>query len=475
MVIATAPPTGEAALERCLQLAAALGVARDQIGRFLRYGYIPQPKQLEFHAACRLADQADGPIKIAYGGARGPGKSHASFTQLALDDCQRQPGLKALFLRKIGKSARESFVDLVGKTLPYINHSANVAQGRVEFPNGSVIITGNYRTESDIEKYLGLEYDVIVIEEVTQLSQARIDMLEGSLRTSKPNWRPRMYYTTNPGGVGHVWFKEMFVRPWRAGRETLTRFIQGTYLDNAFLNPEYRAYLERLTGVLGRMWREGDWDISAGAFFTTWDYERHTIKPLWDKAPHGLDVWLSLDYGFSHPTAVYWHAKRGSQILTFAEHVASRWLVAQHARRIHQISDQYGRNAGELVIVAGHDAFSQRGDKQGRTVAEQYAEEGLTLTRANIDRLSGAAEMLRRLGNPEAGIDPTWQITRNCRRLIETIPAMQTDPKRPEDVLKVDADTEGLNGDDPYDSARYGLMYRDEGQAGRGLGTTGRR
>jgi hypothetical protein len=52
---------------------------------------------------------------------------------------------------------------------------------------------------------------------------------------------------------------------------------------------------------------------------------------------------------------------------------------------------------------------------------------------------------------------------------------MQTDPKRPEDVLKVDADTEGLNGDDPYDSARYGLMYRDEGQAGRGLGTTGRR
>lgn len=35
---------------------------------------------------------------------------------------------------------------------------------------------------------------------------------------------------------------------------------------------------------------------------------------------------------------------------------------------------------------------------------------------------------------------------------------MQNDPHRVEDVLKVDADPEGRNADDPYDSARYGLM-----------------
>jgi phage terminase large subunit len=66
--------------------------------------------------------------------------------------------------------------------------------------------------------------------------------------------------------------------------------------------------------------------------------------------------------------------------------------------------------------------------------------------------------MLRRLGNAEAGIEPTWLIWDTCPRLVETIPAMQHDPHRVEDVLKVDADPEGKNGDDPYDGARYGIM-----------------
>jgi hypothetical protein len=35
---------------------------------------------------------------------------------------------------------------------------------------------------------------------------------------------------------------------------------------------------------------------------------------------------------------------------------------------------------------------------------------------------------------------------------------MQHDPRRQEDVLKVDADINGEGGDDEYDSARYGLM-----------------
>ena len=46
-----------------------------------------------------------------------------------------------------------------------------------------------------------------------------------------------------------------------------------------------------------------------------------------------------------------------------------------------------------------------------------------------------------------------------CARLIECLPSLQRDPNRPEDVLKVDTDDDGLGGDDAYDDARYGLMY----------------
>ncbi len=42
-----------------------------------------------------------------------------------------------------------------------------------------------------------------------------------------------------------------------------------------------------------------------------------------------------------------------------------------------------------------------------------------------------------------------------CGHLTETLPAMQYDPNRPEDVLKVDADEDGVGGDDSADALRY--------------------
>ncbi len=38
---------------------------------------------------------------------------------------------------------------------------------------------------------------------------------------------------------------------------------------------------------------------------------------------------------------------------------------------------------------------------------------------------------------------------------METLPALQHDPNRPEDVLKVDADEDGVGGDDAADCLRY--------------------
>jgi len=434
----------------------------DQLRRFLDVDAIPLPWSLPFHAAARAADHAGEPDEIAIGGARGPGKTHAAFVQAAIDDCQRRDDLQVLYLRKVGKAAKESIDRLARKLLKRIDYRPNWQAGVIVFPGtGSKIIVANFQNESDIDKYLGLEYDEILIEEATQLSEIKITQIRGSLRTSRPDWRPRIYYTTNPGGVGHQWFVKKFVKPWRRGEEGITRFFPASYKDNPFLDESYIRYLEGLTGVLGRMWRDGDWDVGAGQFFTNWDYKKHVLRPF--DIPQHWPVWASFDYGFSHPTAVCWHAANGNIIYTVAEHVAPRWLVPQHAARIKEISSETSylrRPVAQLrAIVAGHDAFANRGDKQGKTIAQQYAEEGLTLTKANVNRIGGAAEMLARLGNTEAGIEPTWYIFDTCTRLIETIPAMLSDPNRAEDVLKQDADIEGEGGDDAYDSARYGIMY----------------
>jgi phage terminase large subunit len=46
-------------------------------------------------------------------------------------------------------------------------------------------------------------------------------------------------------------------------------------------------------------------------------------------------------------------------------------------------------------------------------------------------------------------------IHRRCARLLECLPSLQHDPNRPEDVLKVDANEDGIGGDDAADTLRY--------------------
>lgn len=455
-------------LETALRTARDSGMPPDQIKVFLEHNYIPQPKQMRFHALARQADRPGAPDRIAIGGARGPGKSHAIMAQITVDDCQRYPGLDVLFLRKVGKSGKESLDKLRRKTFLHVPHDWNRNTGVVHFTNGSSLIVGNFNNEGDIDKYLGIEYDIIAIEEWTQLSEAKVQRLEGSLRSSKPGWRPRMYTSTNPGGIGHAAFKRIYVTPYRNSTEQngRTRFIPAGYKDNAFLDAGYIQYLESLTGLLGRMWRDGDWDVGAGMYFTNWNHETHVITPF--PIGHNWPVWLSFDYGFAHPTAVYWHTRDGDGTLyTIAEHTQSRWLVPQHAARMQEISAQLKRPlTPETTVLAGHDVFAKRGDSQDKTIADQYQERGITLTRARIDRLAGAANMLKLLGDPERRIAPTWFVFSNCVQLIDTIPAMLSDPHRPEDVLKVDADEEGLYGDDPYDSVRYGLFGLSDTKSG---------
>jgi hypothetical protein len=50
---------------------------------------------------------------------------------------------------------------------------------------------------------------------------------------------------------------------------------------------------------------------------------------------------------------------------------------------------------------------------------------------------------------------PTLFFHKRCARLLETLPALQHDLNRPEDVLKADADEDGLGGDDCADCLRY--------------------
>jgi len=447
------------AIDRFIITGKAAGCPPDQLLNFRRANYPAQPRQLEFHAAARECDRPGGPVRVGYGGPRGEAKSHAALAQAVMDDAWRVDGLKVLFLRNIGKAARESFEDLVHKVLAGFPAEYVGSRSRLKLANGSFVVLGGFKSESDIDKYIGIEYDLMVIEDANLITKTKIDRLFGSLRSSKTNWRPRAYLTFNPGGVGHAWVKRMFVEPWREGRQPETRFIQARPGENKFVNLEYRQYLDGLTGWLRRAWRDGDWDIAAGQFFTTFRREVHVKRPPFAKIPANWPVWASLDYGFNHPTAVYLHAIGDGILWTVGEHWRQRWQVQQHATAIKALFERWGVAPGRIrSFPAGHDCFGNEEDNENPTIAQKYKKYGLKLTRADTDRVNGWAEMLARLGDPDEGIAPTWFISEDCPRLIECLPLLQHDPHRPEDVLKWDIDETGEGGDDAADACRYGLV-----------------
>lgn len=445
-------------LKTLSDLAFHVGCAQDQLHRFLGFGYVPQRQQLQFHAAARECDEVDGPERVAFGGTRGQAKSHAILAQATMDDMQRFPGIKVLYLRKIAKRAGESFEDLRRKILQFVPHESKI--GTLTMPNGSFIILGGFRTEGDIDDYLGIEYDLIILEDATTLTESKYNAICGSLRTSREDWRPRLYASFNPGGVGHAWARKLFYDPFRRKQETFTRFIHATMGNNVFINPGYEKYLDTLTGWLRRAWRDGDMEISAGAFFTTWNEDIHVIEPF--GIPHDWPLWASMDYGLIHWNMTYVLAKSGEgNYYVIGEHATRRQLVKQNADGIKAM---LGRNDIRLSylrsFVAGHDVKIPRGNSEA-TIAESYAAEGVHLELATLDRINGAARIASLLGDAEADppIPSRLFIFSTCSKLIECLPLMQHDPGRSEDVLKVDCDEEsGEGGDDPYDSIRYALM-----------------
>ena len=446
--------------EREIFLNAAIGAGcpEDQTRNFVAAKLWLQERQLVASAAARLCDRPDGPTEVGYGGARGGGKSHWMLSQVGADDCQRVPGLKCLLLRKVGKANLEHFEDLRQRLFNRLPHEFSAFRGILTFANGSRIIAGHFQNDRDVDAYLGLEYDVIGIEEATTLTSRKFQDITTCCRSSKPNWRPRIYSTTNPGGVGHAWYRKRFVQPMLDRRETETRFIPARVGDNAFNNPEYRRILEGLTGWQRRAWLDGDWDIAAGQFFTQFRRDVHVVEDFDDA--RAVEWFCALDYGHVHYTVCLLGCRDGDgNTYVVDEHAERLWLPQRHAAAIkamlarHKIGDRALTLADLKRVVAGADVFSRQSD--GTTIAAQYAKQGINLRPANTDRVNGWAEVMQGLGDIEGGVRPTLFIHKRCGRLIETLPALQHDPNRPEDVLKVDADEDGVGGDDCADCLRY--------------------
>ena len=86
----------------------------------------------------------------------------------------------------------------------------NRTEKEFTFYNGSTITLGYCASDGDLDQYQGAEYDVIFIDEATNLREEWIKKITACLRGVN-EFPKRVYYTMNPGSVSHSYFKRLFV------------------------------------------------------------------------------------------------------------------------------------------------------------------------------------------------------------------------------------------------------------------------
>lgn len=411
------------------------GCPEDQTRWLLGHAIALNPKQLRASAVARLCDNDGYAFEVGYGGARGGGKSHWLLAQMA-EDCERYNGLQCLLLRKVGKAVRESTENLRLRVLPGVPHEYKRVDGALVFPNGSRILLGHFENESDIDSYLGLEYDVIGVEEATTLTKEKYKSIQTCLRTSKLGWRPRMYSTTNPGGVGHGWYKERFITPWKEGRESTTRFIPATVEDNPCVDSNYRTILDSLDGWQLAAWRHGDWDIEGGSFYDGYSERRHTVITPYtyhDKPPRYWRYFGGLDWGYADPFAFLLCALDSEGTLQILESCQSARLTNdEQAQRVVHILNNWGLSVKGFPVVFDCSMMAAKTVNGMRAEPDVSAYRKVGLSMWPSDRgqdvvQHGVSKIRQLLKNDKMQI---WRGFND--ELMRVFPLAQHDPHQPE-------------------------------------------
>lgn len=392
----------------------------------------------------------------AYGGARGGGKSWAmrrKFILLAL----RYPGLNLLLLRRTLPELRENHLIPMQREL-YGFAVYNSAERVFRFPNGSRIKLGYCDTMQDVYQYQGQEYAVIGLEEATHFTEEQMRFLTTCNRTTRKDFSPRMYYTCNPGNVGHAWVKRLFIDRLYAENENPNDylFIPARIYDNKVLldaDPNYIRQLEALPEELRRAHLDGDWDVHAGQYFREFSRDRHVIEPF--EIPSWWRRFRSMDWGYNDPCCVLWHAVDGeNRVYTYRELYVRETRAGEVASMVLELS----RGESISYTVASPDMWQKRGAVlsgaggfEGETLAELFTSSRLSLTPADNSRVPGWNRVRDFLAVAPDG-RPNWLCFSDCRNLIRQLPALQFDQHNREDAA---------DGDDHAPEAlRYALMSR---------------
>ena len=402
------------------------------------------PKQLEFcQSKCKYT---------LYGGARAGGKSFVVRIK-AIDLCLKYDGIKVLLLRKTLPDLKKNHVDqlkalLKTKTKDEIA-SFNQTDNVFNFPNGSKIYLGYCDTDADVIHYQGQEYQAIFMDEATHFTKTQFDGFTACMRLDNilnakfiekyPNFKPRMYLTANPGGVGHTWVKRLFVDKKYIGKEKAEeyKFIQALVYDNDFMMKQNRDYvdqLENLPDKLKQAMLYGDWNVFEGQYFDEFNPEVHTyhtkdiqMKPSWT-------MFRTRDYGLDKTACYIIYRDEDGTSYVDRGLWESNLIVSESGKKCDEITP---KDRQLYLDIAPPDLWN-RDNRTGKSAVQILAEEcNQYPVKANNDRINGWFLLKELLKINTVTGKPFLMINADrCPHLIESLQMIQHDEKNPNDCAK---------------------------------------
>lgn len=365
--------------------------------------------------------------------------------------CEDYPALKDRHLSKIDGE----FPSWLGTM-----HSDHKAFGRsfiLDEQYGSGVIA--FRNLDDASKYASAEFAAIAVDELTKNTLEKFIALRHRLRW--PGIEDVKFLAgTNPGSIGHAWVKKMFIDKDFEPEETegdLFCYVPAKYTDNPNRNSGYEATLNSLPEALRKAFRDGDWDMFEGQYFTEWGREWNTCKPF--KIPAHWMRFMWMDYGYSAPSSVHWAAlDELGRVFVYREIYEKGLTYRALAKKIMEKTPDWEREVLEGNMVCDPAVFAKKGeDVSEKSGAEQMFEESggwINWRKGNNDRINGWGIMREYMKQITIGDIVTSKLIffeGLCPNAIRTIPALVYDSVRIEDV---DTKSEDHAGDD----TRYGLM-----------------
>jgi hypothetical protein len=417
-------------------------------------------------------------FEVFYGGARGGGKTDGMLGEWAQHAQMHGQHAVGKFFRR-DRTELEQAIERARTLYTPLGATWKEVDKTFVFPDGARLGFAYLDRDADADKYQGHSYTRIYIEEIGTFPDPKpIMKLRATLRSAH-GVPCRFRATGNPGGVGHAWVKDRYIDPaplgWRIIEEHgLERvYIPSKLRDNPKLTENDPTYVNRLSTAgsaeLVRAWLEGDWDIVEGAFFDEWSLGRHVVKPV--ELPKHWTRFTSFDWGSARPFAVCWWAVSDGELPQFprgALVMYREWygssspnvgLKMQSSEIARGILRREGKDEnGKPLTPMFSDPIKYRvADpacwkvEDGPSIAEKMSQAHVNMIPADNSRITGWEQLRARLKGEDDR--PMIYFFSTCPHLIRTLPSMQHDEHKPEDI---DSDAE----DHCVDSVRYAAMSR---------------